>query len=199
MSERRDEWRAAALIPPATVAVIGSGSDGHEPLAHAVGRLLAGRDVNLLTGGGGGVMREVARAYVAVPDRRGISIGVIPCADESRRAQPMPGYPNAFVELPIHTHLPYSGRLGTHDLSRNHINVLTAAAIIALPGGAGTESEVQLALRYQRPVTVFSPDPRMVQHFPAEAPRVATIAEVAAFLDRCLADVGARQFPRESE
>ena len=183
----------------ATVTVIGSGTEAHELLSHAVGRLLASRDVNLLTGGGRGVMREVARAFVTSPGRRGISIGVIPCASEAQRATPVPGYPNPFVELPIRTHLPYSGRLGTHDLSRNHINVLSAAAVIALPGAAGTESEVQLALRYDRPVIVFSPDPELVQHFPAAAPRATAIDAVAAFLDGCLERGAAQPAHGESE
>src|SRR5262245_40113532 len=111
-----------------TVAVIGSGTHEHEALARDIGALVAKLGVNLLTGGGGGVMRSVARAFVRAPRERGISIGIIPCSTEHDRANPKPGYPNAFVELPIYTHLPKSGDEGTDDLSRNHINVLSATA-----------------------------------------------------------------------
>jgi len=139
-----------------TVAVIGSGLDEHEDLARPVGELLASLGVNLLTGGGGGVMRPVSRAYIRARRERGISIGIIPCRSEAERAIPKDGYPNEFVELAIYTHLPYSGERGQDDLSRNHINILTASAVIALPGSLGTASEVALARRYGKPVIVFS-------------------------------------------
>src|SRR5262245_10574192 len=102
-----------------TVGVMGSGTDEHEPFARDVGELLADLGVNLLTGGGRGVMTSVSRAYTRRPGRRGICIGIIPCASESDRVSPKDGYPNEYVELPIFTHLPHSGPLGTHDLSRN--------------------------------------------------------------------------------
>jgi uncharacterized protein (TIGR00725 family) len=138
-----------------TVGVMGSGVDEHDELARPVGELLAELGVNLLTGGGHGVMTAVSRAFVRSPRASGISIGVIPCASLSNRARQKPGYPNPFVELPIFTHLPLSGDEGTADLSRNHINVLTSDAIVALPGGDGTASEVTLARRYGKPVMMF--------------------------------------------
>ena len=78
-----------------------------------LGETLADLGVNLLTGGGGGVMTSVSRAFTRRPNRRGICIGIIPCASESDRATPRDGYPNEFVELAIYTHLPYSGAQGT--------------------------------------------------------------------------------------
>ena len=101
-------------------------------------------------------MRSVSRAYTRARRERGISIGIIPCRSEAERAIPKDGYPNEFVELAIYTHLPYSGERGQDDLSRNHINILTASAVIALPGSLGTASEVALARRYGKPVIVFS-------------------------------------------
>eukprot|EP00730_Choanoeca_flexa_P005163 TRINITY_DN11892_c0_g5_i1.p1 TRINITY_DN11892_c0_g5~~TRINITY_DN11892_c0_g5_i1.p1 ORF type:complete len:252 (+),score=56.43 TRINITY_DN11892_c0_g5_i1:725-1480(+) len=47
---------------------------------------------------------------------------------------------------------------GESLLSRNHINALTATIMIALPGAHGTASEVQHALRYNRPVCLYIPD-----------------------------------------
>jgi uncharacterized protein (TIGR00725 family) len=165
-----------------TIGVMGSGTIEHEEYARPVGEALADLGVNLLTGGGGGVMTAVSRAFTRTPSRRGISIGVIPCASESDRGTARAGYPNEFVELAIYTHLPYSGRQGTHDLSRNHINVLSCVAIVALPGEDGTAAEVSLALRYGKPVVVYSPVREFVEHFPRPAMRVDKIEDVRLFL-----------------
>src|SRR5688572_19442570 len=170
-----------------TVLVIGSGTAPHDAVAREIGALLASRGVNLLTGGGQGVMASVSQAYVEAPRARGICIGIIPCRSERERSRPKVGYPNAFVELAIYTHLPFSGAQGTHDLSRNHINVLSSAAIIALPGEQGTASELRLAVDYGKPVIVYSPDTQQVEHFPDVVPRAATLREVNAFLDANLA------------
>jgi uncharacterized protein (TIGR00725 family) len=169
-----------------TVGVVGSGHSEHEESARAVGEALADLGVNLLTGGGAGVMNAVSRAFTRHTRRRGICIGIIPCASEADRATPKPGYPNNFVELALHTHLPFSGLQGTHDLSRNHINILSCAAIVALPGEDGTAAEVSLALKYGRPIVAFSPNPSLVEHFPPGVKRVADIDDVKAFLRRCL-------------
>ena len=165
---------------------MGSGTDTYEALADPVGELLAELGVNLLTGGGGGVMTSVSRAFVRRPRAAGICIGIIPCRDEAQRGMPKRGYPNAYVELPIFTHLPYSGRHGTHDLSRNHINVLTCAAIVVLPGGDGTASEVTLAIRYARPVIAFSSDASLVAHLPQVVERATSIGRVRQFICGCI-------------
>jgi len=165
-----------------TIGVVGSGSEEHEDHARAVGEILADLGVNLLTGGGRGVMTAVSRAFTQRRGRRGICIGIIPCASEADRVTPKPGYPNEFVELAVYTHLPYSGPQGTHDLSRNHINILSCVAVIALPGELGTAAEVSLAIRYNRPVIAFSRDPGMVRHFPPSVRRVTSIDDVREFL-----------------
>ena len=127
------------------VGVMGSGRERHEALAIPLGRWLAERGAHLLTGGGGGVMEAVSEAFVAVSPRPGLCIGVLP------GPAPPEGYPNASVELPIRTHLPLSGARGTDPMSRNHLNALTPACLVALPGGPGTESELALAARYGTP------------------------------------------------
>ena len=171
-----------------TVGVIGSGTSEHDEYAQPVGVLLAESAVNLLTGGGRGVMTAVSRAFTQFEGPRGICIGIIPCASENDRVTPKAGYPNEFVELAIYTHLPHSGSQGTGDLSRNHINVLSSDAIIALPGEAGTAAEVTLAARYEKPIVVYSPDARFARQLPHEVSRVGTIEEVRQFLARCLRD-----------
>ena len=115
------------------VGVMGSGTEAHEPRAQQVGSWLATEGVHLLTGGGGGVMASVSRAFHETPGRRGLVIGVLP-SRPSASSEPRPGYPNPWVEIPIYTHLPFSGERGTDPLSRNHINVLTSDVVIFLPG-----------------------------------------------------------------
>jgi uncharacterized protein (TIGR00725 family) len=177
--------RQAMAFPPLarhTVGVMGSGTDEHDGLARGVGTLLAKLGVNLLTGGGRGVMRAVARAFTQAPRVRGVSIGIIPCRSESERGVPKEGYPNEFVELAIHTHLPHSAAFGVDDLSRNHINVLSSAVVLALPGAAGTASEVALALRYGRLVAAHATDASLLHALPAAVPRLPTLDAVERFL-----------------
>lgn len=100
-------------------------------------------------------MEAVSRAYHGVHWRRGLVVGILPGVFLDGECRPPEGYPNPWVELPIRTHLPLSGRRGTEPLSRNHINVLSSDVIVALPGGPGTASEVALALRYRRPVIAY--------------------------------------------
>jgi uncharacterized protein (TIGR00725 family) len=171
-----------SILAHQTVGVMGSGTDEHEALSQEIGELLAGLGVNLLTGGGRGVMTSVSRAFVRSPKKSGICIGVIPCFSESDRLRPRDGYPNEYVELPIYTHLPYSGPRGKNDLSRNHINVLSSVAVIALPGEHGTATEVSLAVDYGKPVIAYSPRKDLVQHFLPSVPRATTLREVEDFL-----------------
>ena len=68
------------------------------------------------------------------------------------------------------THLHMSGHSGTDPMSRNHINVLSSNVLVALPGGAGTASEVSLALRYGRPVVAYLRARDEIPDLPAEVP-----------------------------
>lgn len=160
------------------VTVIGS---GRTPDAHCaeVGRLIATLGFDLLTGGGRGVMEAVSRAFFETSPRRGLVIGVVPARVEpiepleDREAAQVgyelpPGYPNDWVELAIYTHLPDSGLDGTRRSSRNHINVLSADAIVALPGREGTTSEIWLATQYGVPIIAYGDHqqamPRGMEH-----------------------------------
>ena len=135
------------------IGVMGSGREPHEEKAQLLGRWLAHEGVHLLTGGGRGVMTAVSRAFSEVDDRRGRVIGVLPGEEGAARSKD--GYPNPWVEIPIYTHLVFSGKRGEEVLSRNHINVLSSDVVIALPGSAGTSSEVALAVSYRRPVGCY--------------------------------------------
>ena len=173
------------------VAVIGSGRRADPRCCDDIGRLVAMLGFDLLTGGGSGVMEAVTRAFVETSPRRGIAIGVIPAVVEPLVAvekreptavayEPPDGYPNPWVELAIFTHLPDSGPDGTLRSSRNHINVLSADAVVALPGDAGTESEIWLAVQYGVPIVAYG------EHFDAARlhgiPQIQTLAQVREFL-----------------
>ncbi|RMH61523.1 MAG: molybdenum cofactor carrier protein [Calditrichaeota bacterium] len=133
------------------IGVMGSGKTSHEALSLPLGRWIARQGYHLLTGGGQGVMRTVAKGFVSVRERAGLSIGIIPGQLTGRIWHLPDGYPNPFVELPIYTHLPDSGEKGCAITSRNAINILSSTLIIGLPGGAGTQSEIELAIQYQKP------------------------------------------------
>ena len=170
------------------MAVLGSGIVV-DPQAADVGRLIASLGFDLLTGAGGGVMEAVSRAFYESSSRRGIVIGIVP-ADvrpieqlEARQAGAVeyvlkPGYPNEWVELAVYTHLPDSGEKGTLRSSRNHINVLSADAIVALPGRHGTESEVWLAMQYGVPLIAFGEH----EAVPEGVRFAASLDEIARFL-----------------
>ena len=130
------------------IGVMGSGTTEHAELAVPLGAWIAERGFDLLTGGGGGVMAAVCHGFHGIADRRGVSIGILP-------AGPPEGYPNPWVDIAIHTHLPQRGEEGAGERSRNHLNVLSSHELIALPAGAGTRTEVELARRYGRPLIAY--------------------------------------------
>jgi len=97
-------------------------------------------------------MEAVARAFVDYPERSGASLGVIPSLEGNPATPKSPLYPNRYVEIPIRTHLPFSS---THELSRNHINILTSDLLVVLYGSGGTLSECDLARHYGKPYRLF--------------------------------------------
>lgn len=170
------------------VTVLGSGTSEHPNKAAPLGSWLAQQDVHLLTGGGGGVMTSVSRAFSETLPRSGSVVGVLPGDPES--GEPPTGYPNPWVEIPIATHLPLSGERGMHAMSRNHINVLSGDVLIALPGGAGTASEIRLAVDYGRRVAVYVDSQ---EELPVVHPRIQlceTLDAVQSFVLDCLSGGG---------
>ena len=147
-----------------TVAgVIGSGTDDHPQFTEPIGRWLACQDCDVIHGGGGGIMAGVSRAFAESPNRRGKVIGVIPASGpcdspEARAAYaPAADYPNPWIDIPIYTHLHLSGTSGKETGSRNAIIILSSDVVVAFPGGAGTRSEIQLALEYGKPLLILNP------------------------------------------
>jgi uncharacterized protein (TIGR00725 family) len=170
------------------IGVMGSGTRPYAERAVPLGRWLAQTGVHLLTGGGGGVMETVSRGFHELSDRIGRVIGILPGGD----IQALYGsteYPNRWVEIAIRTHLPFSGQRGTDILSRNHINVLSADVVVALPGGLGTSSEVSLCMHYHKPVIAWLDHPEEIPDLPASVPIVATLAQVESFVESELVNI----------
>lgn len=125
------------------VGVMGSG----RPLAHnaaavarRLGSLIAAENWVLLTGGrASGVMDAASRG---AKDAGGLVVGVLPDTDTVRAS--------SAVDIAIRT--------GMGD-ARNVVNVLSSDVVIAMPGGAGTLSEVALALSAGKPVIALGWDP----------------------------------------
>ena len=162
------------------VGVMGSGSRPYRERSSALGRWLAECGVHLLTGGGGGVMAAVSQSFYDTPNRRGLVLGILPC-DESLE-KPKSGYPNQWVEIPVLTNLPSIGESGTDPTSRNHINALTSDVIVALPGDAGTLSEVRLAVRYGRPLIAFVESDQEIPGLPDGVSIASSLAGVRTFV-----------------
>lgn len=125
------------------IGVMGSGRplDGAAfSLAHELGRMIAERGWVLLTGGrSAGVMDAASKG---AREASGLVIGILPDADGALASD----------------HLDVAIRTGMGD-ARNAINVLSSDVVIALPGGAGTLSEIALALKADKTVIALGWDP----------------------------------------
>ncbi|MCX6538857.1 MAG: molybdenum cofactor carrier protein [Acidobacteria bacterium] len=165
------------------VGVMGSSSRSYDELAEPLGRFLAGIGVHLLTGGGVAAMEAVSRAFARVSPRAGLVVGVLPSDLQDGGPVPRTGYPNQWVEIAIFTHLPLSGISGADARSRNHINVLSSDVVVALPGGEGTQSEVELAVRYGKPVIAFFGDQLVEWRVPDGVVVARDLAEVRRFVE----------------
>lgn len=117
------------------IAVIGESAISHPEhaaLAEEVGRRIAEAGYGLICGGLGGVMEAACRGARM---SGGLTVGVLPGAD--------PAEANPHVAVAIATG---GGQM------RNVSIVLSARAVIAIGGGAGTLSEIGHALRAGRRV-----------------------------------------------
>jgi uncharacterized protein (TIGR00725 family) len=189
------------------VGVFGQGSPisaERARLAHEVGALVAELGVHLLTGGGFGVMEAAAEGFVGIPGRVGLSIGVVPrdldgpfdLPDHDLKGR---RYPNPFVEIAIMTPLPPLVPDWRHTPVRNHVNVLTADAIIALPGNDGTRNELDMAAEYggetdrpreNRRTILIGPIEQFFSRHRELFVHAATLGEAEVHLRRALATRG---------
>lgn len=161
---------------------MGSGSDPHLEKAYKIGTWLAELGVHLLTGGGSGVMENVSKAFHNTINRKGLVIGIIPGEFTNSGHKSADGYPNRWVEIPIFTHLPLSGTQGKDLMSRNHINILSSDVIIALPGSAGTASEIKLAQQYNKPLIAFLNRSDEIEELPPHTPIESKFTAIQKFV-----------------
>lgn len=145
------------------VGVMGSGSDRDAALlrtARELGAAVAGAGWVLLNGGRStGVMEASARGAA---EAGGLVVGVLP-DDDTRNAS---------------RHLDIAIRTGMGD-ARNVVNVLSSDVVITLSGGAGTLSEVALALNAGRTVIALDFDPGTGFRDWRESGRLLLVADVA--------------------
>jgi uncharacterized protein (TIGR00725 family) len=121
------------------VGVVGPGADGataeDEDCAREVGALLARRDAVIVCGGLGGVMEAACEGALR---EGGDAVGLLP-GDRRDAANP-------YLTIALPTGL---GEL------RNGLVVAASEALVCIGRSSGTLSEVALALRLGRPVTLL--------------------------------------------
>jgi len=120
---------------------MGGGEVGPDDVAVAyeIGSLIAQNGWILLNGGrNAGVMDATAKG---AHEAGGLTIGILP-DDHRERA-------SAYLDVGVVTGM---------GSARNNINVLSSDVVIACTGGAGTLSEIALALKAGRPVIVVNVD-----------------------------------------
>jgi predicted Rossmann-fold nucleotide-binding protein len=200
--ERRKGASMLRKLP--IIGVFGQGTpldDVRAAQAREVGAMIAHLGAHLLTGSGYGIMAAAAEGFVATDDRAGISIGIVPRApdgafNEPNRATDGRPYPNPFVEIAIHTPLPPRTDDWRTTPARNHINVFTADAIVAFPGGSGTRNELDLTAFYddasnqapeERRVVLLGPSAEFAPEHLGLFVHAATAADAAGHLARIIA------------
>lgn len=125
------------MAPRNAIAVIGAGdaAESVRTLAFEVGRAIARGGAILVCGGLGGVMEAAAQGAQSAG---GHTVGILPSYDRASA--------NSHIEFAVAT--------GMRE-ARNAIVVASADAVIAMPGEAGTLSEIALALKIGRPVVAL--------------------------------------------
>lgn len=123
------------------IGVMGAGDNARDEdvaAALALGAAIAKEGWVLLSGGrNSGVMDAVNRG---AKQAGGLTIGIVPGSDKSSLSEA--------VDVGIVTGM---------GSARNNINVLSSDIVIACgAGGAGTASEIALALKAKRPVILFN-------------------------------------------
>lgn len=170
------------------IGVMGSSTEPYEELATPLGRMIADHDYRLLTGAGAGVMTAVAKAFCETEGRQGVSLGIVPTMDYKGGYVPRDQYPNPYIELPIFVPLDKKAENDINPYSRNHVNVMTSNAMVILPGDHGTQNEVALGIKYNKPMILFGPE-ELFKAFPDQPIRSQDIEEVREFLEHATAKI----------
>jgi uncharacterized protein (TIGR00725 family) len=147
------------------IGVMGAGDRARESdiaLAYGLGAAIAGKGWILLSGGRNtGVMDAVNRGARSAG---GLTIGILP--DNTRSAA------SEAVDVAVVTGL---------GSARNYINVLSSDVVVSCgAGGAGTASEVALALKAGKPVVLLKDRPESKAFFAAIGSDLVQTAESLA-------------------
>ncbi len=121
------------------IGVMGGGSVSAADKADAyeLGRLVARQGWVLLNGGRrAGIMDAAAKGAA---ENGGMTVGILPDDTDA--------------DLSPHIQIPILTGMGS---GRNIINVLSSHVVVACAGGAGTVSEIALALKHGRPVVLMN-------------------------------------------
>jgi uncharacterized protein (TIGR00725 family) len=141
------------------IGVMGPGNADQTEQANAyeLGLLIAQNNWVLLTGGRNvGVMQA---ANLGAKAANGLTVGILPTADGAGLADG--------VDLAIFTDM---------GSGRNNINVLSSDVIIACGMGAGTASEVALALKANKPIVLLHDNLETQRFFASLSPKTVFIA-----------------------
>jgi len=123
------------------IGVMGGGKAGasEAEAAYRLGGLIAKQGWILLNGGrNAGIMEASAKG---ARDQGGITVGILP--DDNR------SFVSEHIAIPVLTGM---------GNARNCINVLSSDFVVACPGGAGTLSEIALALKINKTVILLNFD-----------------------------------------
>lgn len=136
------------------IGVMGPGdgaTDRDIKTAYALGKQIADNDWILLTGGRRqGVMHAASKG---AREAGGTTIGILPSVDVKGMSE--------FIDIPIMT--------GMGD-GRNYINILSSLVIIACGLGAGTSSEISLALKTGKQVILLNQNKTTLAYFHKMSP-----------------------------
>lgn len=123
------------------IGVMGGSHASNEDIdaAYRLGKLIASHEWILLNGGRAcGIMEASAKGAV---ESGGTTVGILPDTDYDQASK--------YISIPIVTGL---------GNARNCINVLSSHYIVACPGGAGTLSEIALAIKNKKPLILLNFD-----------------------------------------
>ena len=138
------------------IGVMGPGDGASAPirtLARTLGQGIAQRGWVLLTGGRNvGVMEEASQG---AREAGGLVIGVLPDADGHRISDA--------VDVAIFSDL---------GNARNNVNTLSSDVVIACGMGAGTASEVALAIKNRRPTILLEASDAAIRFFQELSPTI---------------------------
>ena len=114
--------------------------------AEATGAVLAQAGFVILTGGRAeGVMQA---AMKGASEAGGLTVGILPGSDARGMSE--------YVNIPIFTGVGHA---------RNAINVLSSQVIVAIGLGAGTASEISMAIKMKKPIILACMDVEDIQFF----------------------------------